>query len=368
MIATTPLVDDLLAAGAPVALGISGGKDSAVLADATLTELDARGHIGPRILVYSDLGRAVWGDARPTCERLANHLSVELLVVKRQAGDLVDRWLVRWSNNVARYANLECVKLILPWSTPGMRFCTSELKTSIICRGLIGRFPGQTILSAAGLRRDESSQRAKALIAKEQPKLTSKKHGTSGYDWHPILGWTLAEVKAHIVARNLPQPAAYDWGLSRYSCVFCIMSSGPDLAAAALAPETEDLYRELVDLEISSTFSFQGGWLGDVAPQRLTAAQQQGLAEAKRRAAERERIEAQIPPHLLYTAGWPTVMPSLAEAARLAQIRRDVAKVLNLPIRYTDALSVHERYAELIVARPATVLALPSQTRMEVAA
>ena len=43
------------------------------------------------------------------------------IVVRRAAGDMMDRWLKRWSNNLARYVNLNCVKLILPWSTPSMR-------------------------------------------------------------------------------------------------------------------------------------------------------------------------------------------------------------------------------------------------------
>ena len=52
----------------------------------------------------------------------------------RNAGDMMDRWLSRWAANVARYANLECVKLILPWSTAAQRFCTAELKSQVIAR------------------------------------------------------------------------------------------------------------------------------------------------------------------------------------------------------------------------------------------
>jgi hypothetical protein len=38
---------------------------------------------------------------------------------------MLDRWEKRWQNNVSRYEDLSCVKVILPWSTPQMRFCTS---------------------------------------------------------------------------------------------------------------------------------------------------------------------------------------------------------------------------------------------------
>ena len=55
---------------------------------------------------------------------------------------MMKRWLKRWTNNLARYRSMACVKLILPWSTPGMRFCTSELKSAPIASALVKRFPG----------------------------------------------------------------------------------------------------------------------------------------------------------------------------------------------------------------------------------
>jgi hypothetical protein len=38
---------------------------------------------------------------------------------------MVERWESRWESSVRRYAALETVTLVLPWSTPSMRFCTS---------------------------------------------------------------------------------------------------------------------------------------------------------------------------------------------------------------------------------------------------
>jgi len=116
------------------------------------------------------------------------------MVVRRDRGDLLDRWQVRWENNVRRYAELSCVKLIMPWSTASMRFCTSELKTAVISRALVDRFPDQMILSASGIRRQESPNRARAPVAKVQPKLHSVSRRTSGLDWHPILDWTTQQV------------------------------------------------------------------------------------------------------------------------------------------------------------------------------
>lgn len=98
--------------------------DSDACAIALNKHRNAIGHTGPRILVHSDLGRIEWAESLPQCERLAAHLGWELLVVRRQAGDMMDRWQGRWQNNVARYIDLSCVKMILPWSTPSMRCCT----------------------------------------------------------------------------------------------------------------------------------------------------------------------------------------------------------------------------------------------------
>jgi hypothetical protein len=81
---------------------------------AVARHLDSIGHAAPRLLVYRHLGEIEWQDSLPSCERLAAHLGWELIVVKRVAGDLISRWRGRWANNVERYRNLGCAKLVLP--------------------------------------------------------------------------------------------------------------------------------------------------------------------------------------------------------------------------------------------------------------
>jgi 3'-phosphoadenosine 5'-phosphosulfate sulfotransferase (PAPS reductase)/FAD synthetase len=347
---TDDTIDAALARNAAVAIGVSGGKDSVACAFATVAHLDAIGHTGPRVLIHADLGRVEWDDSLPTCERLAVALGLELLVVRRAAGDMMDRWLVRQANNAKRYAALSCVKVILPWSTPSMRFCTSELKVAPICAALVKRFPNQTIVSASGIRREESSARSKSPISSEQKKLKSKKHATTGLDWHPILHWTVGDVFAAHDARGFAAHEAYSrYGMSRVSCRFCIMSNSSDRAAAAAAAESADLYREMVDLEIASTFAFQGSsWLGDEAPHLLTDVQREGLRLAKQRAAARVAHEAWIPKHLVYAKGWPTVMPTIEEAGTIAQMRREVAALLDVTVQFTTAETVLWRYRYLM--------------------
>ena len=80
-VATTPELDTLLAANAPVAIGVSGGKDSTAVALATYEHLDRIGHTGPRVLVHADLGEVEWADSLPACERLAKEGKKALLLV-----------------------------------------------------------------------------------------------------------------------------------------------------------------------------------------------------------------------------------------------------------------------------------------------
>lgn len=352
---TNPEVNALLAAGAPVAIGVSGGKDSCAAAIATMRHLDQIGHAGPRILVHSDLGRVEWKDSLPNCERLAAHLGLELVVVRRAAGDMLARWQTRWRNNKRRYADLSCVKVILPWSTPAMRFCTSELKSAVIAAALVKRFPGQAIVSASGIRRDEKGRRSCAETSKANKRLASKAKKTSGIDWNPIAHWLEADVYAFLAAETFPLHEGYTrYGMTRISCVKCIMASEADLRSSSKCTENHPVTLEMIELEADSTFGFQGTrWLGDLDQAICSDDLRARVQDAKARAAQRQAIEARIPTHLLYTKGWPTVMPTRAEAELLAEARREIAELLDIVIRYVDADAILGRYAELMATNEA---------------
>ncbi len=150
MISTAPEVDRLIDPNAPIVICVSGGKDSQLVAEQAVSCARNRNHAGDLVLCYSDLGRVVWSDAHLQCEQLAERLGVRLQIVGRKAGGLMERWTKRWQDNLTRYKELSCVKLILPWSTPAMRFCTSELKTAIIQSWI--RCPEKIKLCAEGIK------------------------------------------------------------------------------------------------------------------------------------------------------------------------------------------------------------------------
>lgn len=341
-----PFVNEALREHAPVAIGVSGGKDSQAAALATFRFLDGLGHAGPRILIHSDLGSVEWNDSLPTCERLANHLGVELLVVRRNAGDLMQRWEARWASSVLRYEELSTVTLVPCWSTPSMRFCTSELKTHVIRSALKRRFARQLIVNVTGVRRAESAARARATVADQET-------AHAIINWRPILEWSEQDVFAAIDHSGLqPHPAYRQFGMTRVSCRFCIMSSIGDLTAATAQPESHDLYRRMVALECKSSFAFQGSrWLGDVAPHLLTGDQRRALGAAKHTANWRSHYERRIRPEMLYVKGWPTRMLTDAEAGILAATRRNVSELFGFCSRYLDRSEIHGRYAELIAKR-----------------
>ena len=358
-------ITGLLAHGSPVAISVSGGKDSCAAAIATVEFL--RSIIGytaknQMVLVHADLGDerpemdVEWSDSLPACQRLATFLGVELLVVKRPAGGMMQRWETRWENNVERYVNLKCVRVILPWSTPSMRFCTSELKSAPIASALVKRFPGQQIISACGIRREEGkgksqSPRTNAATSKPNNRLTNKRAGTSGVDWNPIAAWTEADVFAFCAERGFQMHDGYALGMKRISCRVCIMQDESDQRISASVPANQPLIRTVIKLETRSTFAFQGArWLGDVASDLLNADELVALRDAKERGRRRSDVEARIPKYLLYTEGSPTVMPTAQEAVMLSEVRIAVAAIMGFSVRYTTSEQIIARYAELMRA------------------
>lgn len=346
-LSTTPAIESLIATGSPVAIGVSGGKDSQAAALAVCEHLDGAAHPGPRLLVHSDLGSVEWKDSLSVCQDLAAHLGLELVVLRRDKGGLMERWETRWRSSMARYRDLSTVTLVPCWSTPSLRYCTSEMKTHPITAMLRRRFPGEVVINVTGIRRDESRRRAKSAIAEMD---------RSGrlWNWRPILDWSADDVFAFIARHGLqPHPAYFEFGMSRVSCRFCIMSSLADLAAAAARPEAHHLYRRMVLLEIASSFAFQGGrWLGDIAPHILDDDSRRGLVRAKATAALRTEAESRITPAMLYVRGWPTRMLTDTEAETLASVRREVSTLFGFESHCLDRDSVHERYAQLLAAKP----------------
>jgi hypothetical protein len=234
------------------------------------------------------------------------------------------------------------------------------LKASIIFSALKKRYPAYDIVNVTGVRRQESSTRSKMPVAAAASALIRR--GLQGITWNAIIDWTIEDVFAEIADAGLVLHEAYTkYGASRVSCAYCIMSSLDDLRAAAGCADNHDIYRAMVELEATSSFAFQGQrWLADVAPHLLSDSLAKAVARAKAAAERRQTIEAELPAHLLFSAGWPTARPTMAEATLLASVRRRVAGTLGFAIEHASPEAVVARYDALLAARPVAPTANPN--------
>lgn len=355
-VATDPVIEAAIDAGGWFVFSLSGGKDSGALSLAAMAYLDRRGHPRDRRLaIHADLGRAEWRSTPEFVERTAARLGLELIVVRRGAGDLLARWQVRFVNAKVRYEQLSTYNLIGPWSQANKRFCTSELKAQVIGPALARRLRGQTIVQVIGIRRDESTGRKSTPISKAETRYAQPGNaaGTRMMLWHPGVHWSTEQVFDCHARHGLELHEAYTaYGLSRLSCAFCVLGSIRDLQAASKAAGNLDLYRELVAMEAASTFSFQPErWLADVAPALLSPGLRADVARGKRAADQRRQIEAGMPPDLRYVKGWPPRRPTLEEAAAIATARQPILQFHGLADNFPHAAAVRQRFDDLLEAK-----------------
>ncbi len=340
-IAVSPEVQRLLDLGAPVAVGVSGGKDSHAVAWALSQEL--AGYPGPKVLVHSDLGSVEWLDSFPACQRIADRIGWELIECRRPAGGMMERWESRWQSSIRRYCAMETVAVVLPWSTPSMRFCTSELKVDPITSALKKKFGRVPIINVTGVRGEESDSRAKQPISSPGAKLPP-----GSLAWRPIHHWLLQDVWDAIAASGVAPHEAYRlFGSGRVSCRFCILANEADLRASLKDPAAVTIYSRMCDLELVSGFAFQGNrWLTSLAPDLLPEGPSR-LRAAQELADRREVAQMWLPKHLQFTKGWPHCVPSESEAEALAFMRQTICGLYGWETPYLTAEAVRERYREL---------------------
>lgn len=338
-----------------VAFSLSGGKDSTAATWAAMRKLDELGH--PRQLrfaIHADLGRSEWKSTPGKVEEVAAFFGLELIVVRHRTHDMVSRWEARGIEGRRRYENLEVFNLIGPWSSSSLRFCTAELKQQVISPALQKRFPGQTIVSVIGVRREESIGRRNAPVSKLEPRW-DQSNGTRIISWNPVVDWTTAQVFAVHDRERLPIHEAYPvWNISRVSCRFCVLQNAADQKASARVPDNREHFLHLVGVEAWSTFSFQPErWLADAAPHLLPDSLRADIAAAKRKAAERRTLEAALPADLRYDKGWPTREPNTTEARQIADTRAMILGHHGLRVLYPTPSDVIERFRELIAQKRA---------------
>ena len=215
----------LIEAGALFVLNHSGGKDSQAMY-LRLAQLVPAWQL---IIVHAILHEVDWEDIPEHIEATTEHPVFYVSAAKSLLSMAEERG---------------------KFPSPVYRQCTSDLKRgpveTFIRRYLLQHpeFRGQ-IVNCMGLRAEESHRRAKLNTLTKNAR--TSRAGRSWFDWLPIHSLSTSAVFAEIEQAGQKPHWAYSKGMTRLSCVFCIMASSADLRTAAqLRP---DLYRRYVSLE-----------------------------------------------------------------------------------------------------------------------
>lgn len=339
--------EDAIAQGLPIACGVSGGIDGAAAALLMWEHLRKIGAKNELVLIHFDAGTVEWADSVVQCRELAAHMGVDLIVVGEGEDLMMRTWSRRWELGVARYQELRVVNVIAPWSSASQRFCTS-VKVQKIKSALGKRWPKQPYINITGVRWDESRKRAAMSVS------DMAKKGKKILNSRPAIALTKPQAFAEVIEAGLrPHDGYAKHGSTRVSCSPCVLSNFADLVSSAAVPEHAGVFQRLIEMELSTSFSFQSGrWLMDVATHVMTPAQIERMAYAKERAAKRKQLEALVPEDLLFTKGWPHRLPTPAEAEVLAHVRKEVSALYGFTSLYTDAASLRARYEQLMIEKP----------------
>jgi 3'-phosphoadenosine 5'-phosphosulfate sulfotransferase (PAPS reductase)/FAD synthetase len=222
----------------------SGGKDSQAMLDFVVEQCDKATVPRSRLVVaHADLGRVEWPGTRDLAEEQARHYDLEFYAISRPQGDLLTHIEKRGM-----------------FPSPTRRYCTSDHKRTQISKlftfltsiSLGSRYRRTRILNCLGLRAEESPARAKKNPFTNDTVQTNGKRIVEV--WLPIHTWTTAQVWERIRASGVRHHPAYDLGMPRLSCCFCIFSPRSALLMAGKHnPELLDAY-VAVEKRIGHTF------------------------------------------------------------------------------------------------------------------
>ncbi|WP_435057580.1 phosphoadenosine phosphosulfate reductase family protein [Streptomyces sp. bgisy060] len=264
---TTTIPTTLLRLADWILLNSSGGKDSQAMASHVCRLAARLGLLHRVVIVHADLGDIEWEGTRRLAEEQARLLGVRFEVVKAEGGDLLARTVARYfklkskAENEARAQGLDPANVTVApaWPSSAARWCTSDLKRGPI-RKLMTRLVGELghlgrpvrILNCLGQRAAESAPRAKlAAVEIDRPASNGKRHVTT---WRPVHGWSDAEVWKEIARSGLPYHEAYDWGMSRLSCSFCVLGCEADVVLAARLRPTKAAQYVTVETKVGTDF------------------------------------------------------------------------------------------------------------------
>ncbi len=263
------LITELLAGYDVILVNTSAGKDSQAMMDYLVEQADLAGVRDRLVAVHCDLGRVEWAGTRELAEKQAAHYGIRFEVVSRPQGDLLQQIEERG---------------MFPSSTA--RYCTSDHKRGqvrVLMTKLVNEVRARvgnrqvSILNCMGLRADESPARAKKLAFSWDAKASNSKRRVDNY--LPIHGWTSEQVWDRIRISGVEHHRAYDLGMKRLSCVFCIFA--PEAALMIAGEHNRGLLSQYVAVEAKIGHDFKKGFKLKVIQDRLEAGERVAPAAAQ---------------------------------------------------------------------------------------
>ena len=207
----------------------SAGKDSQASLDVVAKIAKRAGIEHKVVVVHCDLGRVEWAGTLELAREQAAHYGFRFEVVKNEQRDLLEQVEKRFQDRPDAPS----------WPSSAARWCTSDHKRGPV-RKLMTQLVKETgitdrrvrILNVMGLRAEESCARAKKspYTYDEGASNLTKRHVD---EWLPIHGWSTETVWARIKASGVRYHEAYDQGMERLSCQFCVLASKDDLVLSA---------------------------------------------------------------------------------------------------------------------------------------
>lgn len=243
-----------------VLVNSSGGKDSQTMLRLVARLAAEQGVLDRVTVVHSDLGRVEWKGTRELARLQAEFYGLRFIVTERTQNDLLDHVLALHADRQVKG------KGTVPWPDSNNRWCTSDHKRGPVRRvmtqlvkelGLSRKDRPAKLLNCIGLRGEESSRRAKKPVLSYDEGASGKGVVKQVWEWLPIHDWTEVEVWADIHASGVPYHGAYDLGMPRLSCCFCIFSSRDALVLAAQHnPELAQAYHAI---EVETGYTMKQG-------------------------------------------------------------------------------------------------------------
>lgn len=220
-----------------VVINTSAGKDSLCAIWEICRMADEQNYDRKNIfLSHQDLGKSEWDGTKELAATQAKYFGLYIYYSKRRNKDGYEESLLDYAERRGK------------WPSNMQRWCTSDFKRGPGAR-VVTQLTNDSIskvLYVFGFRKTESSSRKKKSELKRNNRLSTQSRIVDEY--LPIHDWNVRRVWLTIRANSLPYHFAYDLGMPRLSCVFCIFSPFDALVIAGYHnPELLDKYIAVQD-------------------------------------------------------------------------------------------------------------------------